>query len=372
MIGLEFALDRAELFTHILVPRGNNMDRRGFLNQSSYAFLAAALVPLSAELGASVAEAETSQSDTSNPIDSSKGPTAHQLTKVNNPDAVADLYQLGARGLGPAASPYVYAFYDETAKKFLNPLATEANGVKPSLDKGSYTMSPTLQSFNIRQADQARFKHLKSQIQLSFNATAPISKSDQLSWIFMNAVDVFLAKDDKGRQDQLTKFTNNNNKTGAALNSNPKISVAKGTVTLQVTAFGQKQDSLWTKFFDVVAKVASSPIVSTASKGFGVPGLVTEAVTFVDGVLDTVAQQSKLVSLWQTGGLEFAVTKDATARFNMRPGLWATIDADYAQQSNFLEGHSVDLLLQSFRITDKNAKPVDANYLVTDIKFPTA
>src|SRR5260370_5336534 len=171
----------------------------------------------------------------------------------------------------------------------------------------------------------------------------------------MNPVDVFLAKDDKGRQDQLTKFTNNNNKSGAAPNSNSNISVTEGTVTLQVTAFGQKQDSLWTKFFDVVAKVASSPIVSTASKGFGVPGLVTEAVTFVDGVLDTVAQQSKLVSLWQTGGLEFAVTKDATARFNMRPGLWATIDADYAQQTNFLAGPSVHLLRQSFRNTGTKA-----------------
>jgi hypothetical protein len=143
-------------------------------------------------------------------------------------------------------------------------------------------------------------------------------------------------------------------------------------VTLQVTAFGQKQDSLWTQLFDVMSRVAKSPIVSTALKGFAIPGLVTEAAHFVDGVLNTVAQQHKLVSLWQTGGLEFAVTKDASARFNMKPGLWATIDASYAQQSNFLEGHNVDLQYQSFRITDKNAKPVDANYLVMDLRFPAS
>jgi hypothetical protein len=233
-------------------------------------------------------------------------------------------------------------------------------------------MEPTLQAFNIRKANQDNFKKLKNQVQLSFNATAPINKSDELSWIFMNAVDVFLAKDDKGRQDQLTKFGNSNSKTGTTLNSNPKINVEKGTVKLQVTAFGQKQDSAWTKFFDVLTKVVKSPLISTAAKGFGIPGLATEAVSFVDGVLDSIAQQNKLVNLWQTGGLEFAVTEDATARFNMKPGLWATVDSDYVQTSSFLKDHQVDLEKQSFRIVDKNGNPVDANYLVVEIKFTSS
>ena len=55
----------------------------------------------------------------------------------------------------------------------------------------------------------------------------------------------------------------------------------------------------------------------------------------------------------------------------MKPGLWATVDSDYAQQTNFLEGHTVDLLYESFRINDKAGKPVDANYLVADLKFTT-
>jgi len=91
----------------------------------------------------------------------------------------------------------------------------------------------------------------------------------------------------------------------------------------------------------------------------------------VDGVLDVIAQQNKLVDLWKTGSLEFAVTEDASARFGMKPGLWATVDSDYAQRTNFLEGHTVDLLYESFRITDKAGKPIDANYLVADLKFTT-
>lgn len=343
------------------------MDRRNFLNQSCCTALAAVLLQMQSELGTAIPGVEAGASNST--ADNSRTTTSHQLTKVNDPDAVTELYQSGARGLGPAPSPYVYAFYDEAANRFLSPLATDQKGVKPSLNKGGYTMAPTLQAFNIRQASQEQFKNLKNQIQLSFNATAPFGRSDQLSWIFMNAVDIFLAKDNKGRQDQLTRFTNSNNQAGTALNSNPKIRVDKGTITLQVTAFGQKQDSFWTQLFGVMSKVGKSPIVSAASRGFGIPGLATEAMSFVDGVLEAVSQQHKLVSLWQTGGLEFAVTKDASARFNMKPGLWATIDSSYAQQSNFLEGHAVDLQYQSFRITDKQARPVDANYLVMDIKF---
>jgi hypothetical protein len=343
------------------------MDRRDFLNQSCCTALAAALLQMQAKLGTTIPGAKPGASTST--LDDSRTTTSHLLTKVNDPDAVTELYQTGARGLGPAPSPYVYAFYDEVANRFISPLAADRKGVKPSLNKGSYTMAPTLQSFNIRQANQEQFKNLKNQIQLSFNATAPFGRSDQLSWIFMNAVDIFLAKDDRGRQDQLTKFTNSNNQTGTALNSNPKIRVERGTITLQVTAFGQKQDSFWTQLFSIMSKVGKSPIVSAVSRGFGIPGLVAEAATFVDGALEAVAQQHKLVNLWQTGGLEFAVTKDASARFNMKPGLWATIDSNYAQQSNFLEGHAVDLQYQSFRITDKNAKPVDANYLVMDIRF---
>jgi hypothetical protein len=158
------------------------MDRRDFLNQSCCTALAAALFQMQPELGTAILEGEAGGSNST--ADSSTA-TSHQLTKVNDPDAVSELYGSGrARDLGPAPSPYVYAFYDETANKFLSPLASDRNGVKPSLAKGFYTMAPTLQAFNIQQTSQAQFKNLKNQIQLGFNATSPFGRSDQLSWVY--------------------------------------------------------------------------------------------------------------------------------------------------------------------------------------------
>jgi hypothetical protein len=233
------------------------MRRRDFVGHSSLALITAALAP--AWLNELHAEGIPDSRPNSN---LNLEQTTFRLTQLNNPNSIAPLYVPGARAVGPAPSPYVYAYYD--GNKFINPLATDPNGVKPSLEKGTYSVTPTLQSFNIQQAKQAQFKNLKSHVQLGFNATAPIGISDQLSWIFMSAIDIFLAKDNQGRQDQLTKFKTNNN-AGTTLTSNPKISVANGLLNLQVTAFGQKQDSFWTKFFDVLSKVSSSPIVSAAS-----------------------------------------------------------------------------------------------------------
>jgi hypothetical protein len=238
------------------------MNRRDFVNTSGMALLAATLAELSPELALPMAEAHESTRE------SSVARSTFQLGRKNNPEVVRGAYEFSAMGLGASAPPYVYAFYDEDAKKFISPLE-----VKPTLKKGSYTMQPTLHSFNIRKADQANFKNLKNQVQLGFNATAPITKSDQLTWVFMNAVDIFLAKDQSGRQDQLTKFTNSNGKSATPLDATPKINVLNGTVSLQVTAFGQKQEGFWKKFFDILTKAVNSPIVSTASKGFGIPGL---------------------------------------------------------------------------------------------------
>ena len=333
------------------------MERREFAKGSAVALLAV-LTEASAELGLETARAGPSGKGT----DGTK--ELFQLTKRNDPEVVKVVYEGSGRGLTASDVPYVYAYYDEGQKKFNNPLE-----IAPTLAAASYTLESTLHSFNIRKADQDNFRNLKNQVQLGFNATAPVTKSDQLTWVFMNAIDVFLAKD-KNRPDQLTKFTKDNG-NGTALQSNPKVSVVNGLVSLQVTAFGQKRDGFWKKFFDFVTAAAGSAIISDVSKGFGIPGLATDALKFVDHVIDVFADQEKLVPLWKTGSLEFAVHDQAKARFKMKPGLWVTIDSDYAQQTNFLEGHSVDLQYQSFRITDKQAKPIDANYLLTELKFST-
>jgi hypothetical protein len=291
------------------------------------------------------------------------------LTAVKQPsELVATIYKSKpgqGRDLQGSPLPYVYAFYDEGAKKFVSPL-----DITPTSPAGAYTLTSTLHSFNIKTSVQKQFAKLQNQVQLAFNATAPVTNSDNLTWVFMNAINIFLAKPADQAQ-QLTKFTSGAN-DGTTLQANPKVSIPKGTVNLQVTAFGQKKDGVWKKFFDIIAAAVKSPIISDVSKGFGIPSLATEALQFVDHVIDVYTQQEKLVTLWQTGSLEFAVHKGAAARFKMNPGLWTTIDSDYAQASNFLDGHTVDLKFNSFRILDKAGKAVDASYLITDLKLESA
>jgi hypothetical protein len=105
------------------------------------------------------------------------------------------------------------------------------------------------------------------------------------------------------------------------------------------------------------------------SKGFGIPALAVDALAFVDYAFHEIARQDSMVPLWQTGGLDFGLTRDTSAYFKMTPGLWAIIDADYARSTNYLQGHTVDLPYQSFRIEDRDGKAVDASYLVADMKF---
>ncbi len=156
------------------------MDRRAFLNNSSLALLTAALREISPEFALQAA----TRGNAGVPPQQT-----FQLNKKSDPEEVKSVYEIGSKEIGPSAVPYVYAFYDEDAKKFVSPL-----NLKPTLKKTSYTLQPILHAFNIRKSDQANFKKLKNQVQLGFNATAPITKSDQLTWVFMNAVDIFLAK----------------------------------------------------------------------------------------------------------------------------------------------------------------------------------
>jgi hypothetical protein len=338
------------------------MERRDLIRSATVALVAAGFAdvsPFSSTNLVTVFGAEKAQSKTG----------VLGLTGVEqNPELVAKIYKAKpgeGRDLQGSTLPYVYAFYDESAKKFVSPL-----DIVTSSPAGAYTLTSTLHSFNIKGDVQKQFAKLQNQVQLGFNATAPVTNSDSLTWVFMNAINIFLAKP-ADQATQLTKFTSGAN-DGTTLQANPKVSIPKGTVNLQVTAFGQKKDGPWKKFFDIIAGVVKSPIISDVSKGFGIPGLATEALQFVDHVIDVYTQQEKLVTLWQTGSLEFAVHKGANARFKLNPGLWTTIDSDYAQSSNFLEGHTVDLKFNSFRILDKNAKAVDASYLVTDLKLEAA
>jgi hypothetical protein len=331
------------------------MERREFLN-------GATIAALSALAGESLSTLETPvvfAQPTGNALS-----TVFGLTHTTDPEKAAAAY-VGAGARAPGEPPYVYAFYDEQQNKFLNPLT-----LVPNLDSTkTYTLTPTMRVFNISQAMKDQFRHLKQTLQLGFNATAPSPSGDNLSWVFMNAVNIFLSNTND-RAAQLTKFTSaGSSKPATTLTSTPKVSVSKGKLTLQITAFGQKQDSIWKTIFDVVTAAAKSPIVSAASKGFGVPGLATDALSFVDGVLDTFAQQNNLIPLWQTGSLDFSLSADVDARFKMKKGLWTIVDTDYAKKTTFLKDHTVDLQFESFRINDAQNNPIDANYFVVDLDF---
>lgn len=340
------------------------MNRREVLQSLPSALAAAGLIDIAEVLKPQIAIAAETQASPSRP-------RALALTgTTENPELVASIYKSKpgeGRDLQGSPLPYVYASYDETAKKCVSPL-----DITPSSKAGAYNLTSTLHSFNIKTDVQKQFAKLQNQAQLGFNATAPVINSDNLTWVFMNAINIFLAKP-ADQSQQLTKFTGDaNDPTGVTLQANPKVSIPKGTVNLQVTAFGQRKDGPWKKLFDIIAGVVKSPIISNVSKGFGIPGLATEALQFVDHVIDVYTQQEKLVTLWQTGSLEFAVHQGASARFKFNPGLWTTIDSDYAQASSFLDGHTVDLKFNSFRIMDKAGKAVDASYLVTDLKLEPA
>jgi hypothetical protein len=286
------------------------MERRNFLNTATIAALSA-IATNSLPTRESRALAQAPGNGTT--------PKVFNLTLALDPERAAAAYVAGARA--PGEPPYVYAFYDEQQKKFINPL-----DIVPTLDSTkTYTLTPTMRVFNISQAMKDQFRHLQQTLQLGFNATAPSSSGDDLSWVFMNAVNIFL-NNSNDRSAQLTKFTSaGSTKPSTTLDSTPKVSISKGKVTLQITAFGQKQNSIWKTLFDVVTAATKSPIVSAASKGFGIPGLATDALSFVDGVLDTFAQQNNLIPLWQTGSLDFSLAPDVNARFKMKGGLWRSL-----------------------------------------------
>lgn len=324
------------------------MDRRDFLNASA---LTAMATLFETEMEAVVSP----HTGTENKIKDT-----FLLTSRLDPERVVRLYE-GASGVEASGIPYLYLHYDEGKNTFVNPRM-----ITPRLKPGTYTLESKLFAFNVSFEDYRRFENLKNEVQLGFNATAPLTDSDSLTWLFMNAIDVFLVKP-ADRPKQLSNFTKDGK--GTALQANPKVTVAKGLIDLQVTAFGQKKDGFWKKFFNVLTAVVSSPILSDVSKGFVIPGLATDALKFVNHAVNVFAEKEKLQEIWKTSSLSFGIHEGAEARFKMNPGLWVMIDSDYARETNLLEGHRIDLDYQSFRITNKDNKVIDTNYLVSDLRF---
>ena len=86
-------------------------------------------------------------------------------------------------------------------------------------------------------------------------------------------------------------------------------------------------------------------------------------------LLQEYTKDAELQNLWQTKSLDFRLARDVEGTFNLRPGYWAIIDTDYVGKHPDLKGHKVDFKNQSFKILDKNDKPIDAAYLITRVNL---
>lgn len=331
------------------------MERRDFINASGIALLSPVLGNLLA-----IAEQASAQSN-------QQPNRVRDLFRLNGSYRTEDVERVYkgeaiAEAGGPLLPPHMFMYYDEHKQIFVNPL-----NIVPSADNKNWTIDATLRSFNIDSQFYKQFSKLQKDVQIGLNFTAPTASQDRISWIFMNAIDIFLAKA-KDRPQQLSTFQKNNSPT-ADLKPSSKVTVTNGFVDLQVNAFGQAKDGFWRKLFNVIAKVAGSPLLTT----LGIPGLVAEAVSFVNQTLNVVASQDKLVPIWQTSPITFAVFKGMDKeRFKFTPGLWVTIDRDYARKNKFLDQYKISLEDDSFMILDKDHKPIDTNYLVTDLKLNEA
>jgi hypothetical protein len=250
--------------------------------------------------------------------------------------------------------PHVFLMYDVPNKKFVNP--SDMDGVSAS---GTYTLAASLYTFNLATADYQKFKDLQNQLQLGLNVSSQSPQQDMLTWISMNAVNVFGAKP-ANQSQALSSFLKQG--AGTPITPTTKITINKGSFNLQVTAFGQKKDGIFHRLFSILTGVASAPILST----IGIPALVSEALQFTNYILNQMASNDSLVPVWQTMAMPFSIYKGGNALFHFQEGIWVTVDREYARSSNFLDKHTLDIKGESFQIMDQSNKPIDQNYMVAE------
>ncbi len=288
------------------------------------------------------------------------------LTTRTDADTARRAHLPGSKGSNPNPLPYVYLYYDKTQKRFLTTLeVTPGSDIDASK---TYHLSSKLHTFNIRSADQRTFSKLQNNVQLAFNVTAPNPLGD-LTWVFMNAIDIFAKA--KPNASALTSFMGAHS-PGATLASTPPVTITKGSMSLQVLVFGQKRTGFWQSFFTFISGAIGNPISATALIGFGIPGLAVDALQFTDHALTELTKNEGLLPLWQTGSIDFGIDPKTKSDCKMREGTWVIIDYDYASDSSILEGHTLDIALGSYRLLNKEKKLVDANYVVTELKFAEA
>lgn len=289
--------------------------------------------------------------------------TFYNLNGAYTPKALDKAYkpekQVTAAEAPPAVlPPHVFLYYDKDKNTFVNPTKVE-----PTLNAGKYRLDAGLHAFNVATANYDNFRRYKNELQLGLNVAADIQGGqDSLTWVFMNAIDVFLQKPANVPQ-QLSTFKNY--QPTANLKPSSQIVIPEGILNLQVSALGQPRDGFWHKLFTFASKILNSPLFAT----FAIPTLVKESVDFVSKTMDVIATQDKLQEVWKTNPISFAIQRNKDADFYMRKGYWITIDREFASSHDYLShDFAIDLEGQSFQLV-QGGQPVDANYLVTSLNF---
>ncbi len=254
----------------------------------------------------------------------------------------------------PNLPPNAFIFYDKEKKVFKK--ATELVAAK---EKGNYSISANMRSFNISSDKLKTAQNSKQEVQIGLNFSAPItSAGDNFAWILKNAVNVFLGKT-SDISGSLASFQSAN-PTSPAPSPATKVQVLQGAFDLQVNAFFQKKDGLWRKLFQTFAGVPGTPLLAT----LGIPGVALSALEFVTFSLAKLTQDEPLVPLWNANPLPFALTKDVKRDFTFQEGLWCIVDRPVLPATKFLAGYTVDIDGQSYQVIDADGKALNANYVV--------
>jgi hypothetical protein len=342
------------------------MRRRSFLASGMTSILAAA---------ADLSLGQSSESQTSNV------PDIYRLTSKYRTDAGKALF---TKSQGPEETPpHIYLHFDTKAMKFLNPIEVVAD-----LSPGAYTLDVSLVAFGASSDLRQKLgSGQKKDIQLTLKVDANQSsdKEDTLSWLFMNAIDVFLsatkaptttkntvkasgtasAPAQTDTTGQLTTFKQNNQPT-AALKPISQISIPQGSVFLQVIALGQNKQGFWKAFLAGITKLSASPIFAS----LGLPALVPEALGFVNSSLNQLAHtDGQLEPIWLSARIPFGIFRDSNADFKLKGGYWVIVDRAYALSTNYLQNHQLDLRGQTFSLLNSSNQMADTSYLVTNLTF---
>ena len=266
--------------------------------------------------------------------------------------------------------------YHRTVDTLLTVCVSPGDKRKPSLNAGRYSLEATIRNLHVSTTDDRQiWSKLKTdaQLQVGVSAIDRTATADQINWVLMSGIDVFLGGNREGLDSRLKKFTENNKPT-SELRASSKIDIPTGVGSLQVQVFGQRKDSFWRQLLTIVSGVLSSPVFGVLP----IPKMVPEVVKFATTVFDRIQSQERLVEILTSAKIDFKLYDGAstTSPFVLKPGHWLTIDrskvASKLDSNGNLPGYVLDIpgMFWELKEKDDSNKPVDANYSVVTLEFP--